>query len=89
MKTLDCLLIGIIRIYRLLFSPMKRVLFGPLAECRFTPSCSAYGIEAIHQHGAVKGAWLLLRRLLRCHPWGGCGCDPVPLRQHPPLTHCS
>lgn len=46
--------------------------------CRFEPSCSAYSIEAIKKHGAVKGGWLALRRILRCHPWGGQGYDPVP-----------
>jgi len=48
------------------------------ASCRFTPSCSAYGLEAIHRHGAIRGGWLTLRRILRCHPWGGWGHDPVP-----------
>lgn len=46
--------------------------------CRFTPTCSQYAIEAIQKHGALKGLWLALRRLLRCHPWGGSGYDPVP-----------
>ncbi|MGA3014904.1 MAG: membrane protein insertion efficiency factor YidD, partial [Bacteroidales bacterium] len=45
---------------------------------RFTPSCSVYGIEAIRKHGPFKGSWLTLKRLLRCHPWGGSGYDPVP-----------
>jgi len=46
--------------------------------CRFTPSCSAYAIEAWSRYGALAGSWLALRRILRCHPWGGCGHDPVP-----------
>ncbi|HEX8447817.1 MAG TPA: membrane protein insertion efficiency factor YidD [Sphingomonas sp.] len=46
--------------------------------CRYTPSCSAYAIEALSRYGAAKGGWLATRRLLRCHPWGGCGADPVP-----------
>jgi uncharacterized protein len=46
--------------------------------CRYTPSCSEYSIEAIHKHGAFKGSWLGFKRILRCHPWGGQGYDPVP-----------
>ena len=46
--------------------------------CRFTPSCSAYAITALKRYGALKGSWLATRRLLRCHPWGGHGYDPVP-----------
>ncbi|MFS8636540.1 MAG: membrane protein insertion efficiency factor YidD [Gemmatimonadota bacterium] len=47
-------------------------------SCRFTPTCSAYAAEAIERYGAAKGTWLALRRLLRCHPFGGSGYDPVP-----------
>lgn len=47
-------------------------------SCRFQPSCSAYAITALSRYGAVKGSWLALKRLLRCHPWGGTGHDPVP-----------
>ena len=50
-------------------------------SCRFSPSCSAYAIEAIERHGVAKGGWLAIKRILRCHPWGGSGFDPVP----PPL----
>ncbi len=46
--------------------------------CRYHPSCSAYAIEALRKYGAVRGSWLALKRLLRCHPWGGSGYDPVP-----------
>lgn len=47
-------------------------------SCRFAPTCSNYGIAAIRKHGALKGGWLTLRRIGRCHPWGGSGYDPVP-----------
>lgn len=47
-------------------------------SCRFAPSCSAYAIEALNRYGALKGGWLALRRILRCHPFGGHGYDPVP-----------
>jgi putative membrane protein insertion efficiency factor len=47
-------------------------------RCRFHPSCSAYALEALESHGAARGTWLALRRLARCHPWGGSGLDPVP-----------
>ncbi|MGM9688920.1 MAG: membrane protein insertion efficiency factor YidD [Alloprevotella sp.] len=66
------LLILPIRFYQLYVSPML-----PPA-CRYTPTCSQYAIEAIQKHGALKGLWLAVRRLLRCHPWGGSGYDPVP-----------
>ncbi|HLJ63282.1 MAG TPA: membrane protein insertion efficiency factor YidD [Stellaceae bacterium] len=67
---------GLIRLYQLLVSP----LFPP--RCRFIPSCSHYAAEAIALHGPGPGSWLALRRLVRCHPWGGSGYDPVPL-PHP------
>lgn len=66
------LLILPIRFYQLYVSP----LLPP--ACRFTPTCSQYAIEAIQKHGALKGLWLAVRRLLRCNPWGGSGYDPVP-----------
>jgi uncharacterized protein len=66
------LLLALIGFYRQWLSP----LLGP--RCRFIPSCSAYGLEAIARHGALRGGWLTLRRLLRCHPFTPCGCDPVP-----------
>jgi hypothetical protein len=63
---------GAIRAYQLLLSPVMP------ACCRFTPSCSAYAIEAIAAHGPVAGSWLALRRISRCHPWNDGGYDPVP-----------
>ena len=61
-----------IRLYRLLLSPWSR------GACRYWPSCSMYAEEAFERHGVARGAWLSLRRLLRCHPWGGHGVDLVP-----------
>ena len=69
---IGALLRGLIRLYQLFVSP----LLGP--QCRYWPSCSDYAAEAIATHGALGGSWLALRRLLRCHPWGGSGYDPVP-----------
>lgn len=66
---------GLIRIYQLFISPM----LGP--SCRYLPSCSDYAAEAIERHGALVGTWLALKRLARCHPWGGSGYDPVPERR--------
>lgn len=65
-------LIGAVRGYRRWISPAL-----PPA-CRFEPSCSAYAEEALKKHGAARGSWLAARRLLRCHPFGGSGYDPVP-----------
>ena len=65
-------LIVLVRFYQLCISP-----FTP-PSCRFTPTCSQYAIEAIRKHGPFKGLYLAIRRLLRCHPWGGSGYDPVP-----------
>ena len=73
-------LVGAIRLYRMGLSPLQSVLFGAGAGCRYTPTCSAYGMDAIRKHGALKGLALILLRLARCHPWGGCGHDPVPDR---------
>ncbi len=56
----------------------QAVRAGRPSPCRFTPSCSVYGAESIRRHGARRGSWLTARRILRCHPWGGQGLDPVP-----------
>lgn len=63
--------------YQLVKVPL-RSMFGAVGSCRFTPSCSQYMIQAIQTHGAVRGVWLGLKRIARCHPWGGWGFDPVP-----------
>lgn len=82
-RLLATLLAALIRLYRWTLSPLQPFVFGPLARCRFTPSCSAYALEAVERHGALRGSWLALRRVCRCHPWGGCGPDPVPPVQRP------
>lgn len=58
----------------------QRARFGRPSPCRFVPSCSVYAVEALERHGAARGSWLTVRRLARCHPWGGHGFDPVPER---------
>ena len=70
------LLVALVRLYQLTLSPY---LGG---SCRFVPSCSAYAIEALSRHGALRGSWLALRRLSRCHPLGRAGLDPVPPSLH-------
>jgi uncharacterized protein len=66
------LLRGMVIFYRTVFSP----LIG--RDCRFEPTCSAYALQALAQHGALRGALFAIRRIGRCHPWGGAGYDPVP-----------
>jgi len=66
------LLIGLLRVYRVFISP----LYGQV--CRYHPSCSTYALEAVTVHGSLRGSWLALRRLVRCHPWAAGGYDPVP-----------
>ncbi|MCS6928046.1 MAG: membrane protein insertion efficiency factor YidD [Saprospiraceae bacterium] len=73
-----------LRLYQLLISP----LLGP-SKCRFHPTCSQYAIEAIEEWGILKGSWLAFRRVIRCHPWGGAGYDPVPKRKTANDTGCS
>lgn len=66
------LLIGFVRLWRLVLSP----LYGDV--CKFYPTCSSYGLTALETHGALRGSWLIVRRLIRCHPWSMGGYDPVP-----------
>ncbi|MBP3404147.1 MAG: membrane protein insertion efficiency factor YidD [Alphaproteobacteria bacterium] len=70
-------LIWLIRLYQ---DKISHFLPG---RCRFTPSCSAYGIQALERFGAFKGSWLTIKRILRCNPWGGQGNDPVPEPEKP------
>jgi putative membrane protein insertion efficiency factor len=76
MKTLLRLLsfpfIALIKIYQWIISP----ILGP--KCRFTPSCSQYALQAFKKYGVFKGFWLSIKRIGRCHPWGGHGYDPLP-----------
>ncbi|MBS1753755.1 MAG: membrane protein insertion efficiency factor YidD [Ferruginibacter sp.] len=76
MKTIKQVLsfpfIALIKLYQAIISPW----IGP--KCRYTPTCSQYGIEALKKYGPVKGLWLTIKRVSRCHPWGGHGYDPVP-----------
>jgi hypothetical protein len=72
LKLLALPFIVLIRIYQLFISP----LLGP--KCRYTPTCSHYGLQAFKKYGIFKGFWLTARRISRCHPWGGHGYDPVP-----------
>ena len=68
-----------VRGYRLVISPVFVALFGPTGlGCRYEPTCSAYALDSLQKHGALRGCWLTLCRLARCHPWGDCGHDPVP-----------
>jgi len=66
------ILLALIRAYRLVLSPW----WG--RQCRFTPTCSEFALEAIERHGALRGSWLAMRRISRCHPWHAGGFDPVP-----------
>ncbi len=71
-KLFGYLFIGIIKVYQYAISPYL------MPSCRYTPSCSVYGIEAIKKHDPFKGGWLTIKRVLSCNPWGGSGYDPVP-----------
>jgi uncharacterized protein len=72
MQILSYPFIALIKIYQWIISP----LLGP--QCRFTPTCSNYALQAFKKYGLFKGFWLAIKRISRCHPWGGHGEDPVP-----------
>jgi len=72
---------GAIRLYQWVLAPVF-----PAGGCRYHPNCSEYAVDAIHEHGPVRGAWLAARRVARCHPWGSSGLDPVPPAPVPPGT---
>lgn len=69
------------RLLLVLVRGYRRLTAGRPSPCRFDPSCSTYALEALERHGAARGSWLTIRRLGRCHPWGGMGWDPVPDRK--------
>ena len=77
-RVLHGLVLAPVYVYRYCISP-----FTP-GSCRFQPTCSAYSVAAVRRHGVWRGGWLSLRRLARCHPWGGAGYDPIPDLKHPP-----
>ena len=72
------LLISLVRFYQVFLGPLLRMANGGHGHCRHTPTCSNYAIEAVRVHGVIKGSILTIWRLLRCHPWGTHGYDPVP-----------
>lgn len=76
----------LIRFYQRFLSPAIHFIGGPTSGCRFHPTCSEYFLQAVERHGVARGSWLGLRRIARCHPWGGQGDDPVPPLQ-PPHSH--
>lgn len=78
MNILSLILSLPIHFYRACISPMLP------PSCRYTPTCSQYALEALRVHGPIRGTWLAIKRIARCHPWGGSGYDPVPPpRRHP------
>lgn len=73
-------LLGAIWLYRHTLSPLLGV------NCRFAPSCSEYASDALREYGGIRGGWLAMKRIGRCHPWGGSGYDPVPQRKTRPRS---
>ena len=74
-KLITFLVIKLIRLYQLILSP----LLG--SNCRFMPTCSEYAMESLKSHGLIKGIFLTLKRIGKCHPWGGHGYDPIPTKE--------
>lgn len=72
LRVLNAIFLLLIRAYQYVLSPLLP------NSCRFVPTCSQYGVEALKKHGPFRGGWLTLKRISRCHPWGGSGYDPVP-----------
>ncbi len=72
LRMLSVPLIWLIKLYQVILSPIMG------RSCRYTPTCSHYGIQALKKYGLFKGTWLTIKRISRCHPWGGHGYDPVP-----------
>lgn len=71
-KLLAKFMVALVKLYQYILSPLLP------GVCRYTPSCSEYGLQALRKHGPWLGGWLTLKRILSCHPWGGHGYDPVP-----------
>jgi len=78
------IVIAVIRSYQWGISPLLSALVGPGGGCRFEPTCSHYFARAVERFGVVRGGWLGIKRLARCHPWGGRGYDPVPEKPETP-----
>ena len=77
-KILTTLIYLGVRFYQKFLNPVLKAIGGPNSGCRFSPTCSHYFLEAVTIHGPYRGSWLGICRIFRCHPWGGCGDDPVP-----------
>ncbi|RZA03472.1 MAG: membrane protein insertion efficiency factor YidD [Sphingobacteriaceae bacterium] len=80
MKAIAAFFKGIVGAFFIVLIKLYQNLISPItpASCRYTPTCSQYGVEAIKKYGAFKGGWLTLKRIASCNPWGGHGHDPVP-----------
>lgn len=79
MNLLKWIFIFPVKVYKWIISPVLSAIFGP--SCRYEPSCSTYMIQAIEEWGPFRGTFLGIKRIARCNPWGGHGCDPVPKKE--------